>query len=92
MNSKLKRKSTKGSRKQTHETVLKIKSRNKNYQQKDYIELIIFFLEKHDFDKTYRDSKIKMTQTQCNKNKKTTRNTQNNLKQKGKDKNVKFLN
>ena len=54
MNAKLKRKSTKGSRKQTHKTVLKTKSRNKNYQQKDYIELITF-LEKHDFGKTYKD-------------------------------------
>ena len=62
-------------KKQTQKTVLNTKSRNKNYQQKDYIELITF-LEKHDFDKTYKDSKIKMTQTQCNKNKKTTRNTQ----------------
>jgi len=75
MNSILKRKCTKGSRKQTHKTVLKRKSRNQNYQQKDYIELITF-LEKHDFDKTNRDSKIKMTQTQCIKNKKTARNTQ----------------
>jgi len=48
---------------------IKKKSRNQNYQQKDYIELIIL-LEKHDFGKTYRDSKIKMTQTQCIKNKK----------------------
>jgi len=75
MNSTLKRKSTKGSRKQTHKIVLKTKSRNQNYQQKDYIELITF-LEKHDFDKTYKDSKSKMTQTQCNNNKKTARNTQ----------------
>ena len=58
MNSKLKWKGTKGSRKQTHKTVLKTKSRNKNYQQKDNIELITFF-KKHDFDKTYKDSKTK---------------------------------
>jgi len=45
MNSKLKGKNTKGSRKQTHKTVLKTKSRNQNYQQKDYIELITFFGE-----------------------------------------------
>ena len=75
MNSILKRKCTKGSRKQTYKTVLNTKSRNKNYQQKEYIELITFW-EKHDFDKTYKDSKIKMIQTQCNKNKKTARNTQ----------------
>ena len=31
------------------------------------------FLEKHDYDKTYKDSKIKMTQTQCNIKKKTAR-------------------
>ena len=75
MNSKLKRKGTKGARKQTHKTVFNTKSRNKNYQKKDYIELITF-LDKQDFDKTYKDSKIKMTQTQCNNNKKTARNTQ----------------
>jgi len=79
MNSKLKRKSTKGSRKQTHKTILKTKSRNKNYQQNDYIKLITF-LEKHDFDKTYKDSKIKITQTQCNKNKKTARKLKNKPK------------
>ena len=33
-NSNLKRKCTERSRKQTHKTVLKTKSRNKNYQQK----------------------------------------------------------
>ena len=66
-------------KKQTQKIVLNTKSRNKNYQQKDYIELITF-LEKHDFDKTYKDSKIKMTQTKCNKNKKTIRNTQNKPK------------
>jgi len=74
MNSKLKRKSTIGSRQQTHKTVLNTKSRNQNYQQKDYIELITF-LEKHDFDKTYRDSKIKRTQTQCNKNQENNKKT-----------------
>jgi len=36
---------------------------------------MITFLEKHDFDKTYKDSKMKMTQTQCNNNKKTASNT-----------------
>jgi len=56
MNSKLKRKSTKGSRKQTHKSVLNTKSRNQNYQKNDYIELITF-LEKHDFDKTKKDMK-----------------------------------
>jgi len=45
MNSKLKRKSTKGSTKQTHKTVLNTKSRNQKYQQKDYIELLTFFGE-----------------------------------------------
>ena len=39
------------------------------------MELITFW-EKHDFDKTNKDSQIKMTQTQCKNNKKTTRNTQ----------------
>ena len=38
------------------------------------------FLEKHDYDKTYKDSKIKMTQTQCNIKKKTARKLKNNLK------------
>jgi len=37
-------------------------------------------LEKHDYDKTYKDSKIKMTQAQCNIKKKTTRKLKNNLK------------
>jgi len=37
---------------------------------------VITFLEKHDFEKTYKDSKIKKTQTQCNNDKKTARNTQ----------------
>ena len=58
MNSILKRKCTKESRTQTHKTVLNTKSRNKKLQQKDHKELITF-LEKHDFDKTYKDSKIK---------------------------------
>jgi len=38
------------------------------------------FLEKHDYDKTYNDSKIKRTQTQCNIKKKTARKLKNNLK------------
>ena len=77
---------------QTQKTVLSTKSRNKKLQQKDYKELITF-LEKHDYHKTYKDSKIKMTQTHDIKIKKTTRNTQKlNLKQKDKNKNVKFLN
>jgi len=37
----------------------------KIYNKKDHKELITF-LEKHDYDKTCKDSKIKRTQTQCN--------------------------
>ena len=64
MNSILKRKCTKGTRnklRKLHYT----KGRNKKLQQKEHKELITF-LEKHDYDKTCKNSKIKMTQTQCN--------------------------
>ena len=85
MNSILKRKCIKGTRnklRKLHYT----KARNKKLQQKDHKELIIF-LEKHDYDKTCKDSKIKMTQTQSNSKRKTTRKLKNNLKQKGNNKN-----
>ena len=62
MNSKIKGKCIKGSRnklRKLHYT----KARNKKVQQKDHKELITF-LEKHDYDKTCKDSKIKVTQTQ----------------------------
>jgi len=77
MNSILKRKRHQRIKKQTHKTALH-KIKKQKLQQKDHKELITF-LEKHDFDKTYKDSKIKMTQTQFNK-KKTARNTQNKPK------------
>jgi len=64
---------------QTQKTVLNTKSRNKKLQQKDYKELITF-LEKHDYDKTCMDSKIKMTQTQCNSKRKTAIKLKNTLK------------
>jgi len=41
-------------KKKTQKTVLNTKSRNKKLQQKDHKELITF-LEKHDFEKTYKD-------------------------------------
>jgi len=74
MKSILKRKRHQRIKKQTHKTAHH-KIKKQKLQQKDHKELITS-LEKHDFDKTYKDSKSKMTQTQCNSNKKTTRNTQ----------------
>ena len=79
MNSILKRKDTKGSRNNHIKLYLtpnqETKIATKGPQRIDNI-----FLEKHDLDKTYKDSKIKRTQTQCYKNKKTARNTQNKPK------------
>ena len=72
MNSILKRKCTKGSRSKHIKLFLTQNQETNLLQQKDYKELITF-LEKHDYDKTYMDSKIKMTQTQCNIKKKTAR-------------------
>jgi len=89
MNSKLKRKCIKGTRnklRKLHHT----KSRNQKLQQKDHKELITF-LEKHDYDKTYKDSKFKMIKTQSNSKRKTTRKLKNNLKTERKQQELKVL-
>jgi len=49
-------------KKQTLKTALH-KSKKQKLQQKEHKELITF-LEKYDYDKTCKDSKIKVTQTQ----------------------------
>ena len=67
-------------KKQTQKTALH-KIKKQKLQQKDHKELITF-LEKDDYDKTFKDSKIKMTQTQCNSKRKIARKLKNILKQK----------
>ena len=52
---------------------------------------MITFLEKHDYDKAYKDSKIKMTQTQCNSKIKTARKLKNILKTEMKEQELKVL-
>jgi len=76
-------------KKQTQKTALH-KIKKQKLQQKDHKELITF-LEKHDYDKTYKDSKIKMTQTQCNIKKKTATKLKNNLKTKMKTTRIEVL-